>query len=81
MKWKLKLPYLTEAERSTFKQLVEHGDISFFQQTSCEQCGGDVPIIKDDQGQQIKRFCSVACFEEGEEDDEQEESDDQWWVD
>jgi len=84
MKWKLNLPYLTEAERGRFIEMVENGDLTFFQQASCEHCGGDVPIVKDEQGVQIKLYCSVACFEESEEHDEQEgqdEQDDFWELD
>ena len=55
--WKFRpdLPYMTGAERSAFKELMEGGAISVFRVGRCERCGVDIP--------KTKQFCSIECAE------------------
>jgi len=57
--WKFRtdLDYMTRAEQSRFKMLVDAGEISFFKTAVCP-CGRSIP--------KIKKYCSIACKEKEE---------------
>ena len=56
-RFKLEIPYLTEAERRHFERLRKTGKVSFFRTAACSECGAEIPNIKE------KPTCSKECHE------------------
>lgn len=63
IRWRLQLPYMTGAERATFKNLVSAGLIGFFRKKTCKNCSKDVPKIEE------KLYCSKQCMIDWERDE------------
>jgi hypothetical protein len=73
LRWNLDIPWMTEAERGAFKTLRSTGGLSSFRITYCEgrpikdgkpvRCANEIPRVTNDQGQQVKRYCSRRCHD------------------
>ena len=74
LKWNLNFPWMTRTERDSLKSFRRTGEITSFRIQYCEGrpldkdknpqvCPNEVPIVKDNQGNQIKRFCSKRCHD------------------
>lgn len=93
MKWKLDLPYMTKAERATFKRMRSKGEITVHRTRMCQgilnmdadtvtpaaPCEEEIPLVDGDDGQPAKRYCSQKCYVRTEEpvDESTEEDEDE----
>ena len=74
LKWKLDCVWMSDAERKTLKKFRDSGQVSSFRILICKgrpkgkdekrrPCQNEVPIVKDDEGNQAKLYCSKRCYD------------------
>lgn len=74
LKWNLDISWMTEVEAAAFNAFRKSGEISSFRISYCQgepldkdekpvKCTNEVPTITDDQGQQVKLYCSRRCHD------------------
>lgn len=74
LKWKLHIPWMSEGEAKAFRRFRDSGQVTSFRVLMCKgtpededeverPCTNEVPILKDDDGNQAKLFCSKSCHD------------------
>jgi hypothetical protein len=74
LKWNMERSWMSHAERKALKKFRDSGHVSSFRILICKgapedkdgtarPCRGEVPILVNDDGQQIKLYCSKDCYD------------------
>jgi len=57
-KFKTDLDYMTKAETTHFRKMIQAGEVTHFRMTQCDNCAAFIP--------KIKKYCCKKCKEEKE---------------